>query len=180
MNLAGQMLQWYAPAFVRRRALQELFGITADAFGVAIPDAKGGSADELLARYASFTVEHATALLQSGKDLAPIRQQLFDSAYAMGTRLRRVLGVASTADALAAARLVYRLLRIDFRPTHGGEIEIRQCYFSRFYTASVCELISALDSGLLAGLSGGGRLEFRQRLTQGAALCIATFAEAST
>jgi hypothetical protein len=35
----------------------------------------------------------------------------------------------------------------------------------------VCALVSALDRGLLAGLTCGGELEFRQRITEGADSC---------
>lgn len=179
MNLAGQMLQWYAPGIVRRRALHELFQATANAFGVSIPVPSDASVDALLERYAIFTAEQATVALKSGKDLAPIRRELFESAYAIGARLRNDLGVGSTADAMAAARALYRMLRIDFRGQAGGDIRIEQCFFSRFYSASVCELISALDQGLLAGLTGGGRLQFRRRITEGATCCLATVAVAA-
>jgi hypothetical protein len=180
MNLTGEMLCLYVPDFVRRRALRELFQATATAFGTSVPAPSDESADQLLERYAAFTAAQATVALASGKDVAPIRRKLFESAYAMGVRLRRELGVNSTTDAMAAARAVYRMLRIDFRTPAEGEVRIPQCYFSRFYSPAVCELISALDQGLLAGLSGGGRLAFRQRITEGAACCVANFAEASS
>ena len=179
MNLTGQMLGIYTPAFVRRRALLELFEATASAFGVSVPPSGDASADELLGRYAVFTAQRATAVLHSGEDTAPISQKLYDSAYAIGARLRRDFGVSSTVDAMAAARALYRMLGIEFRPSSEGEIRIPHCYFSGFYSPSVCRLISALDQGLLAGLSEGGRFEFQQRITEGAVCCVATFAVAS-
>jgi len=48
---------------------------------------------------------------------------------------------------------------------------IKYCGFSRFYTGRVCRLISALDGGTFAGLSGGGKLEFSQRITEGHDCC---------
>lgn len=177
MNVAGRMLQWYVPEFVRRHALQELFAATASAFGVQNPATRDASSGQMLAGYAVFTAEQATAALNSGKDLAPIRRELFDSANAMGAGLRRDLGIRSTAEAMTAARAVYRILRIDLRRAADGEIRIDHCFFSRFYSKRICELVSALDQGLLAGLTGGGRLEFHQRITDGAPCCLASFAE---
>ena len=74
---------------------------------------------------------------------------------------------------MAAARMVYELLDIDFRGTGQGEITVRRCAFSDIYSAEVCWLVSALDTGLLAGLSGGDRLEFSQRITESAPTCLA-------
>jgi hypothetical protein len=74
---------------------------------------------------------------------------------------------------MAAARMVYGLLDIDLRGTRDGRITVRRCAFSDVYSAEICRLISALDAGLLAGLSGGDRLEFTQRITEGAPCCLA-------
>ncbi|HXZ99108.1 MAG TPA: hypothetical protein VEK76_02050 [Candidatus Binatia bacterium] len=178
MTLAGQILRFHAPGVARRRALRELLQVTADAFGVISPSADG-SVDELLQRYAAFTAEQAKAALRSGRDLRATRRALYVSTFGMGGRLRQQLGVKSAADVMVAARAVYRVLGIDLRGTIDGEIRIERCYFSRLYSAPVCDLISTLDQGLLAGLSGGGRLEFRQRITEGAPRCLATLTEVS-
>jgi len=74
---------------------------------------------------------------------------------------------------MAAARMVYGLVAIDLRGTRDGEITIRRCPFSDVYSAEVCRLVGALDSGLLAGLAGADRLEFTQRITEGAPACLA-------
>ena len=74
---------------------------------------------------------------------------------------------------MAAARVVYGLLDIDLRGNGRGEITVRRCPFSKVYSAEVCRLVGALDSGLLAGLSGADRLEFTQRITEGAPACLA-------
>jgi hypothetical protein len=177
MNLAGQTLRFYVPEFVRRRALRELFESTAEAFGVSMPAPGDASAEELLNRYAAFTAEQATAALRSRSDLSVIRERLYASAYAVGRRLRHALGVTSTRDAMLAARAMYGMMRIDFVPSPEGDIRIPYCFFSWFYSSRVCKVMSALDQGLLAGLNGGGKLEFRQRITEGAAFCAATFRE---
>lgn len=177
MNLTGQVLRFYMPEFVRRRALRELFRSTATALGASMPAMEGASADELLHRYALFTAEEAAVLVESGCNLQPTRYRLYDSAHAIGTSLRHELHITSARDSLAVARAVYRALRIDFRPTPEGDVRIPRCYFSDFYSAPVCHLMSALDQGLLAGLSGGGRFEFQRRMTEGEPCCVAGFLE---
>jgi hypothetical protein len=93
----------------------------------------------------------------------------------MGRELRGTFRVAGTADALAAARVLYRALGIDLRAAPGGEITVHRCFFSDYYSSPVCRLIASLDEGLFAGLSNGGQLAFTQRITEGNGCCKAHF-----
>ena len=70
---------------------------------------------------------------------------------------------------------MYDAIGVDFRGDAAGVVTVSRCYFSDVYTPEVCRLVSALDEGLLAGLAGGGRLTFSQRLTEGAVCCRARF-----
>jgi hypothetical protein len=115
----------------------------------------------------------------SGGDLAEIRGRLYDGAYRMGQDLRRTFRVANIPDALAAARVLYRALGIDLQAAGGGEIVIRRCYFSQYYSSAVCQVIASLDEGLFAGLSNGGELAFYRRITAGYECCRAHFRESS-
>ncbi len=81
----------------------------------------------------------------------------------------------SPGEALAAARVIYRGLGIDFRGLPRRADRHPALLLRSVYTPRVCALVSALDRGLLAGLSGGGELRFRQRLTEGACCCRAAF-----
>jgi hypothetical protein len=72
-------------------------------------------------------------------------------------------------------RVLYRILDIDLQGDARGEVVISRCYFSRFYSAEVCRLMSAMDRGLFAGLSNGGELTFSSRITQGQPCCRAHF-----
>ena len=93
--------------------------------------------------------------------------------------MRLQLGVRSPGEAMAAARILYQGLGVDFRGSADGQIVIRRCSFAAVYTPRVCALVSALDRGLLAGLAGGGELRFAQRLTEGACCCRAYLEGAS-
>ena len=67
--------------------------------------------------------------------------------------------------------LIYKVLKIEFQGEPRGNIVIKRCFFSAYYSRSVCQLISSLDEGLLTGLSGGGKLIFSQRITEGHECC---------
>lgn len=173
MSLVLRVLDGHVPAAARRAALRELFATTAAAFGCPVPPLDSLDADALLRRYAEFTRDQAEAALQDGRDLPALQDRLECGARALGARLRAGLRLRTTEDTMAAARMVYELLDIDFRGTGQGEITVRRCAFSDIYSAEVCWLVSALDTGLLAGLSGGDRLEFSQRITESAPTCLA-------
>jgi hypothetical protein len=173
MSLALRIVDGHVPAVTRRAALRQLFATTAAGFGCAVPPLEGLDAGALLRRYAQFTREQAEAALRDGRDLPKLQDRLERGARALGARLRTGLRLHTTEDAMAAARVVYGLLEIDLCGTPDGEITVHRCAFSDSYSAEVCRLVSALDTGLLAGLSGGDRLEFTQRITEGAPCCLA-------
>ena len=106
--------------------------------------------------------------------------RLRENGRAFGRRIRKLLRVETGAEAMAAARILYRAVGIDFAGEPGGDIAIRRCYFADRYSREVCRLVSALDEGVLAGLHGGGRLEFRARITEGAPACLAIFSGGKT
>jgi NADPH-dependent 2,4-dienoyl-CoA reductase/sulfur reductase-like enzyme len=180
-NLRLAAARVYVPRRVRRQAIEELFARTAAAFGSPVPPPRGRGTASRLTEYAHFTRERAEeALGRSAADGAPeslaaLERRLYRAARGLGGRLRLRFGVRSPAEALAAARVIYRGLGIDFRASLDGEIVIGRCSFASIYTPRVCALVSALDRGLLAGLSGGGELAFAQRLTEGACCCRARF-----
>jgi len=173
------LLRWLLrcpiPNWMKRRALRELLGCTADAFRCTPPPLRGLPFDESLRRYALFTREMAERVLQQEARLPRVQARLRRNAYRLGQRLRRGLGVSRMDDVMAVARALYRIIGIDFRGSRLGEVVISRCFFSQFYTSLVCGVISALDEGILAGLAGEGQLTFHRRITEGEDCCQATF-----
>jgi ferredoxin len=166
------LMRVYVPAGVRRHELEELFGRTAAAFGRPVPPARGRTVRTRLGEFARATSDWTESALAVGEELEAIEARLYRSARHLGRVYRARLGIASLADALTAARAIYRGLGIDLAgdPRTGG-IVVRRCMFARFYSARVCGVISALDRGLLAGLTGGGELAFSERITEGSSCC---------
>ncbi|AHF09312.1 MAG: hypothetical protein J5Y07_05895 [Dehalobacter sp.] len=166
-----KIIQRCLPEWIKRKKLKELFRLTADAFQSELPELKGLSSAALLPQYTLFTKEQAENHLQSGRPLEQVKQRLYQNAYRFGRNLRKTLHIGTWEEAVTALKVIYQLIGIDFQCDRQGEIIIRQCYFSSYYSGEVCKLISALDEGLAAGLSGGGRLCFQHRITEGNECC---------
>ena len=178
------------PEYIKNKKLNDLFRITADAFQCGVPDLKGLSFAERLHEYAVFTKEQAEAYLHSGDSpderksrINAAEEKLYRNSFLLGQELRKSLRVRTEEQAIEALELIYRIIAIDFHigraaGTENGrpnEFTVRECYFSSYYSAEVCGLISSLDQGLAAGLTGGGRLAFKERITEGCGCCKGVF-----
>lgn len=175
MNMALKLLQRYTPPFVKKWALHDLFVATAAAFGCAAPAYRGLSYRECLHLYAQFTQSQIAAMIGAGRDLKAVEQHLYDTAFHLGKKYARLLHIRSQAEMMVIGRLLYGILDVDFQSNEQGQVVIRRCYFSQFYTGQICRVMSAMDRGLFAGLSDGGQLRFTVRITEGSPCCLARF-----
>jgi hypothetical protein len=175
MSLLFQILPHTLPVFVRKEILAALFEATADVFECPAPAYDHLSYDECLRTYALFTREQAEKALQAGRDVPAIKTQLYGNAYPLGGKLRKWFGVDTMEEVMELGQILYRAIGVEIvGNTQGdtqGDVTVKRCYFSQFYSGPVCDLISALDDGVFSGLSGGGRLAFSQRLTEGRECC---------
>ena len=171
MNLLLRVLPHDLPAFIREEILSELFEATAEAFECQAPELDHLSYDEYLRAYALFTTEQAEKALQAGRDVPAIKAQLYQNAYRLGRNLRNWLGVDEMDEVMELGQILYRAIGVEIQGDAQGDVTVNRCYFSQFYSGRVCDLISALDDGVFSGLSGGGRLAFSQRLTEGRECC---------
>lgn len=175
MNVRLRIARLGLPSYLKKRKLAELFTLTGRAFGEDPPAAEGLSLPRMRRLYGEFSSAAAERALGDPVRAAEAGRRLFDEALEFGRRVRDELRVGSPADVMAAARVLYRGLGIDFRGGTTGDIVVKRCYFAPHYSAGVCRLMSRLDAGVLAGLAGGGGLEFTERLTDGAGRCTARF-----
>ena len=173
MNLLSVMLRIYTPRFLKRRELENLFRLTASAFGTDVPAGTALTYAERLGQYARFTNEESAKSLLASDAGIEMKEKLFLSGFAIGDRLRKTLGCSTGDEAVDAMRLVYRMIGIELISPAPGAVAVRRCYFSAFYAPETCRVISALDDGVFAGLSGGGRLRFTGRISEGAECCTA-------
>jgi hypothetical protein len=175
MNLLVSALEVYTPEFIRKRALVQLFNATAVAFGLKAPPLAHLTSDEWLAEYAQFVQAQAGQRLQKGSDYRELAQCLYQNAVEMARLPYKWLQPHTIQDVMLIARVLYRILGIDLQGDARGEVVIQRCYFSDFYSAEMCRLMSAMDQGLFAGLSNGGKLTFTSRITEGHVCCQAQF-----
>jgi hypothetical protein len=177
MGLLLAISKIYVPQFIQKRKLEILFNATANAFQVTSPSTGGLSYNNCLKLYAQFTQEQALKSIQQGNELN-VRSRLFQNAYQIGQRFKADFTINTIEDVMRMGTLIYKLLKIEFEGEPRGNIVIKRCFFSAYYSSNVCRLISSLDEGLLTGLSGGGKLNFSQRITEGNECCRA-YLEAS-
>jgi len=175
MNALLPRLLSRTPSIFKRWALVQLFQSTAAAFRCDMPRLSGLSREQCLLAYARFTADRAEEALRRGGDLSELQERLYRNACRLGRTPGRLLGVRSVDDVMALGRFLYGILDIDFEGSGSGEITIGRCYFSSFYSPEVCQVMSAMDRGLLAGLAGAGELVFMERITEGRPCCRAHF-----
>lgn len=155
-----------------RIQLQLLMNLTARAIGQPTKRLWTRSNAHALQAYAEYTCHH----LSSGVD-EPLLRRMNSEAYHMGRMLRRLLFIRNRAAAERLIIALYRNIGINLSFSDRQQICFRSCYFSRFYSPAVCLAASALDDGIIRGLTGqsASRLSFTQRITEGCNCCRATF-----
>lgn len=160
--------EWNPPERFRVMQIQILADMTAKAFDVSPIRIRTSSADRALKKYGAFT-KYCT---RKGKTDP---RRLYGVSYALGQRIRRASGFTNGEDLKRLLFFLYRNIGIHMEGSIPGEIIVSSCYFGQIYTPAQCALISYIDSGVAAGLYGGGKLVFSQRLTEGCGQCLACF-----
>lgn len=172
MSLLLAASKLYVPGFIQSRKLNMLFDATASAFQTAAPPTQGLDINDRLKSYALFTREQALKSIQQRNE-HEVQCRLFENAYRIGLQFRKDFGIKTPIEVMQMGTVIYKLIKIDFRGETSGNIKIKRCFFSKYYSADICRVISSLDAGLLSGLSDGGHFVFTQRITEGKKCCIA-------
>ena len=182
MSLRLAILHRVFPKRMSLRILDELVRVTAEGFGIRTPHWVGGSFELRMAEYARFTAEQAGLLVDGGDEatIEAVREGLRQGAMGLGSTMRRRLGLRRAEEAFDAFRLIYRQLGIDVTAGPFDEITVARCFFADYYTEPVCQVVVALDQGLVTGLFNGASLEFSERLTGGRPCCRALLRPSET
>ena len=176
MNPRLLALKIHIPSFIKKKKLEQLFNLVADAFGKVTPPLKGLSYKERLKAFALYTSKEAEKRIQGGQNLENIKKRLYKNAYLLGQGIRKDFGIRGPREVMEMSSILYQILGIDFEGDASGEVTIKKCFFSDYYSPQVCQIISSLDEGVAAGLSGGGKLSFSGRITEGKDCCRARLA----
>ncbi len=159
--------------FGARFELRTLIRRTAKTFGVDVPKTAGQTTEQLLGIYAQLTSDAAMHALQTEQDPELLHQRLYRMTYRLGCSLRRWLRPQNEQECAAILVALYRNIGITISEEGEREFCVHKCYFSSFYTPEVCSVISAIDQGIFAGIYQGGKLVFRERITEGHEVCSA-------
>ena len=137
--------------------------------------------DDLRRAMADDHARRVRALVEAIGEEEAVRQgrrRMGPAGERLGAEARHRLGVDdSVEDLVAAAKLLYRVLGIDFEAEDHWDgsvtLHIGRCDLSDFYDGVTCRLMSAADEGMMRGLNPDARMEFRHRMTEGANECLA-------
>jgi hypothetical protein len=180
MNILLKILRFYIPVFIKKKNLEELFVLTAEAFKCNTPSLKGISFNEMLKMYALFTKNEAGNAMNNGSDIRTIKEQLYQNAFLFGKKIGTLFNIHTMNELMILSKMLYNIIGIDFAGNNEGEITIENCYFTQFYSDKICQIVSSLDEGILAGISGGKQLVFYSRITEGKECCRARLIDKSS
>lgn len=145
----------------------------------------GGGLEGRRAAMASAQNARVRALVGAlGRDKAirEGRAALFPVGVMLGKEARGRLGVGDgPGDLERAARILYRALGCDFSLDRHADgtmtLRVNRCALAGHYSAEACEILSAADEGVVAGLNPRYSMRFEQRMTAGSAECLARIRE---
>lgn len=163
-------LEIKTPGWVKSAEIQILLNATAAAFKQPGRMVFSLSEEKALEAYADFTTK---CIPESAAD----RKRVYQKAYDLGRKIRKITGFSEAADRERLIRYLYSNIGIEVTGNLPGEITIPSCYFSRVYSPEQCRTMSLMDWGIIAGIYGGGKLVFTERITQGCGRCRAHLTE---
>jgi hypothetical protein len=103
------------------------------------------------------------------------RRTLYKVGMGLGKDVGKRLGAGnSLKDTLLAARIMYRVLGIEFtfKPEGGGgSLFVSRCALSNHYSGRTCRVLSAADEGVLRGLNPRLTMRFIETIPDGARAC---------
>jgi len=152
----------HTPQIVLRVQLQILMDLTARAFRRRGRRLWTRRWRDGLREYAEYTRRYC-------EDADPRR--LYALSFALGARLRRATGFTDPGDLRRLVFWLYRGIGIAMDGELPGGITVSRCFFSDYYASRACAVMSRMDSGIVGGVMGGGRLVFTERITEGRPCC---------
>lgn len=105
------------------------------------------------------------------------RKSLFKAGLKLGKEARDRLSVGDgLQDLIRAARILYRVLGIEFQIKKSGEkiiMVVNKCSLASYYSSETCRILSAADEGVVQGLNPKIKMVFKERMTDGPSECLA-------
>jgi len=175
VNLLLAIARRWIPGPVKHRAIDGLYTLTANAFGLETPRTRHMSLAERIDTFARFSHMCVQKNMEDGTNSAPVKRALYRRAKLLAGELRSVFNPSSRTEYLELLGILYDVIGITIKTEESGRICVTSCSFSLRYSPETCRLMSAVDDGFAVGLWGCGRLTFQQRITEGHSCCEARF-----
>ncbi len=166
-----KLLRYHTPFFIKNIELQILLYTTARGFGERSLRVWDKSYKKALSAYKNYTRHVIRRAGCNGFNA----KKLYDSAYKTGSLVRIITGFTRKEDIENLVFYLYQNIEIDMKGDIPGIVTVSRCYFGEYYKPYECRIMSLVDSGIIAGINGGGRLKFTKRITEGCANCRACF-----
>ena len=163
----NRMINWIVQTEAGRRIeIQLLMNLVTSSLSLPCQRLLRVPSGQSLEIFAAFTARHLASC--SDEQL----HRLHAKALRLGGSLRRFL---IHRDDESVTRLIFQLYRnigIFMEGRLPEKVIVRSCFFCRHYSPEICKAASMMDSGVISGLMGGGKLEFSARITEGNPGCI--------
>jgi hypothetical protein len=195
MSARLRLAYWWLPRFLMVREIDRIRIRTNNVLddlirknGGAVPEEIGGNTGRSLedrrmamARGHELRAKALIDIIGQEEAVRIAREALFTAGQKIGQETQARLGVSESKDDLIkAARVMYRILGINFvivdQPT-GERMEVHHCALAGYYSHQTCLMFSAIDEGVVSGLSSRMRMTFTKHMTGGAARCVAIISE---
>jgi hypothetical protein len=191
MGLRLTFLGWWTPKRVIYRELDRVASKTTGALREVIknntaltisseePRLTGSLEERRTAMAKQHTVLVAALVEALGRERAVLlgREALFRVGRELGEESRRRLGVENPYDVVKAAKILYRVLGIEFDviwvDEAKGVMTVHRCALAKEYSELTCQILSAADEGVMSGLAPNATMRFKEKLTGGCNTCIA-------
>ena len=187
------LLSFWMPKYLLSRELSVVSNKTTQALKEALrvhaPNAQVknespplvGSIDEkrvAMAKQHAVLVDSLVGALGQEVAVQVGREALFAIGEELGKQNRVRLGVGnSPADLMKAAKIMYRVLGINFnvewQDPNNATVKVDRCALAQNYSELTCQVLSATDEGVVHGLNPHMNLKFESQITGGCKVCTA-------
>jgi predicted ArsR family transcriptional regulator len=188
-------LSWWTPKYIIYRELCRVDALTTDMLESLLnkysPNNKeeiskngSSSGESIEEKRTAMAVKHSNLV----KSLAEVlgkeeairlgREAMFKVGQELGNEACQRLGVGrSLKDMIRAAKILYRVLGIDFEVEQNPNntiLIVNRCTLAANYSELTCQVLSATDEGTIRGLNQKMSMTFTEKITGGKPKCKAT------
>ena len=194
MGLRLLILSLWTPKFIIRRKLNSISELTTTALDSLVSKYAKSKVEfsnlekqsiasiqqqrAVMAQTQARLIEKLKTAIGQQEAVKQGREILFLVGQILGRQIRAELRVSDTSEDLTrAAKILYRVLGIEFHLEWVDDSKARaiidRCSLAEQYSKLTCEVLSAVDEGVINGLQPNVKMQFKEYMTSGCANCMA-------